>query len=91
MTAGTLNVFIVVLALEDLDLGDAGVGYLNAAISVGGVIGALGAAALIGGSRLAAGYALGVVLWGVPLILIGLEPELAAALVCWRCSGSATR
>ena len=81
LTAGTLNVFVVVLALEDLDLGDAGVGYLNAAISVGGVIGALGAAALIGGSRLAAGYALGVVLWGLPLILIGLEPELAAALV----------
>ena len=81
LTAGTLNVFVVVLALEDLDLGDAGVGYLNAAISVGGVIGALGAAALIGGSRLATGYALGVVLWGVPLILIGLEPELAAALV----------
>ncbi len=81
LTAGTLNVFIVVLALEELDLGDAGVGYLNAAVSVGGVIGALAAAALIGGSRLAAGYALGVVLWGVPLALIGIEPNLVAALV----------
>jgi hypothetical protein len=81
LTAGTLNVFIVVLALEELDLGDAGVGYLNAAVSVGGVIGALAAAALIGGSRLAAGYALGVVLWGVPLALIGVEPNLVAALV----------
>ena len=81
LTAGTLNVFVVVLALDELDLGDAGVGYLNAAISVGGIVGALGAAALIGGSRLAAGYALGVVLWGVPLVLIGLEPGLVAALV----------
>lgn len=81
LASGTLNVFIVVLALDELDLGDAGVGYLNAAISVGGVLGALGAAALIGGSRLAAGYALGVVLWGVPLLLIGLDPNLAAALV----------
>jgi MFS family permease len=81
LTAGTLNVFVVVLALDELELGDAGVGYLNAAISVGGVLGALGAAALIGGSRLAAGYAIGVVLWGVPLLLIGLEPSLVAALV----------
>ena len=36
---------------------------------------------MIGGSRLAAGYALGVVLWGVPLALIGIEPNLVAALV----------
>ena len=81
VTAGSLNVFIVVLALEEMDLGDAGVGYLNAAISVGGVLGALAAAALIGGQRLAAGYALGVVLWGVPLIAIGLEPNVVSAVV----------
>ncbi len=39
LVAGALNVLIVVTALDLLDLGDAGVGYLNSAIGVGGLAG----------------------------------------------------
>jgi MFS family permease len=78
---GAFNVFVVVSALEVLDLGDSGVGLLNAAFGVGGVLGAAVSLALLARRRLASDFVLGIVLWGVPLMLIGLWPNLAAALV----------
>jgi MFS family permease len=78
---GAFNVFVVVLALEMLDLGDSGVGLLNAAFGVGGFLGAAVSLALLARRRLASDFMLGIVLWGVPLILIGLWPNLGVALV----------
>jgi MFS family permease len=78
---GAFNVFVVVLALDALDLGDSGVGLLNAAFGVGGLLGAAVALALLARRRLASDFMLGIVLWGVPLILIGLWPNLGLALV----------
>jgi len=74
LVAGALNVLIVVTALRLLDLGEAGVGFLNSAIGVGGVVGALVSAALIG-RRLTTNFLLGILLWGIPIALIGLVPE----------------
>jgi len=45
------------------------VGYLTAAIGAGGLIGALGAVSLRG-ERLAPPFALGLVFWGVPIMLV---------------------
>ena len=73
--AGALSVFIVVIARELLDRGDAWVGILSAAIGVGGIIGAGVTAALIGRNRLALDFGVGVMLWGIPLIVIGVWPE----------------
>jgi MFS family permease len=81
LVAGALNVLIVVAALELLDLGDAGVGFLNSAVGVGGLLGALGAFALIGRQRLASDFGIGLVLWGVPIALIGVFPEPPVALI----------
>ena len=39
--AGALQVFIVVTAIELLDLGDGGVGFLNSAMGVGALVGAV--------------------------------------------------
>ena len=44
LVEGALDVLIVVVALELLDIGDAGVGWLNAAWGFGGLLG--GAAAV---------------------------------------------
>jgi CRP-like cAMP-binding protein len=63
------------------DSGPAGVGTLNAATGVGGVIGAAAAAAMIGGDRLARGFAFGLVFWGVPLVLVGGIPAEVIGLV----------
>ena len=77
---GILGVLLVVTSIELLDLGDAGVGYLNSAIGVGGVLGAAAGVALVG-RRLARPFALGILLWGLPLALVGVFATPAAALV----------
>jgi predicted MFS family arabinose efflux permease len=78
---GMLSVFIVVLALELLDTGQAGVGFLNSAIGIGGLLGAFAAAALVGRRRLAGDFGAGIFIWGVPLALVAVWPNQAFALV----------
>jgi predicted MFS family arabinose efflux permease len=78
---GALGVLVVVLALETLDLGASGVGYLNSVLGVGGIIGGIAAAALVARARLGTDFGVGIVLWGVPLVLIGIWPEPLVAIV----------
>jgi MFS family permease len=80
ITRGFLNVFLVVMALELLDTGDAGVGVLTAAVGAGAVAGSLGASMFVTGRRLAALAGIGVALWGIPLTLCGLLPYEATIL-----------
>jgi MFS family permease len=84
LTRGFLNVFLVVMALELLDMGDSGVGVLTAAVGAGAVAGSLGASMVVRGRRLAVVEGIGVTLWGLPLILAGVlatEPAVLA-LMC---------
>ena len=78
---GMLSVLIVVLALEFLDAGSAGVGFLNSAVGIGGLLGAVAAAALVGRARLAGNFGAGIFIWGVPLALVAVWPNQAFALV----------
>jgi MFS family permease len=81
LVAGALNVLIVVAALDLLDLGQSGPGFLNSAVGIGGLVGAVVALVLVGRRRLASDFGLGLVLWGTPIALIGVWPSEAAALV----------
>ena len=74
VVAGALGVFNVVLALQVFDLGNAGVGYLDSAFGVGGIIGGVLAAGLAGSRRLGAWFALGALTWGIGISLVGLAP-----------------
>jgi MFS family permease len=78
---GAVQVFIVVTALQLLDLGDGGVGYLSAAIGIGAFIGAVGALSLTGARRLSPAFLLGIVMIGVPLMAMGIWQELPVAIV----------
>lgn len=78
---GMLNVLIVVVALDLLDTGSAGVGFLNSAVGIGGLLGALAAAALVGRRRLAADFGLGIFIWGIPIALVAVWPNKVFALV----------
>ena len=78
---GALDVLIVLLALELLDAGAAGLGFLNSAAGAGGIAAAFVVAGLAARGRLATSLGGGIVLWGLPLCLIGLFPELWVALV----------
>jgi MFS family permease len=78
---GMLNVLIVVIALQLLDSGKAGVGFLNSAVGIGGLLGALLAAVLIGRKRMASDFGLGIFIWGLPIALVAVWPNEVFALV----------
>ncbi len=79
-TRGGLTVFSVVVAIELLGTGESGVGSLMTAVGVGAVLGSLAASLLVGTRRLGSWFAVGVTLWGLPFVLIGLFPSQPAAL-----------
>jgi MFS family permease len=81
LVAGALGVYLVGLAIDVLHLGDAGVGYLNSALGVGAILGGVLALSLTGARRLGPAFAFGVMLWGIPLILLGIWPSTGVALV----------
>lgn len=81
LVSGALNVLVVVIALDLLGTGESGLGALNAALGIGGVIGAAGAITLVGRRRLATAFGVGTVLWGVPIALIAVTERQAPVLV----------
>jgi MFS family permease len=85
---GCLNVLIVVAVFRVLHGSAADVGYLTAAIGVGGLLGAIGAMTL-GGRRLAVPFGLALVFWGVPIALMAPRPYFAAAIVLLAIVGAA--
>ena len=85
---GCLNVLIVVAAFRVFDAGGEAVGYMTAAIGVGGLIGAVGAMTL-GGRRLAVAFGLALVCWGVPIALIAPWPHLTVAIFMLAVVGAA--
>ena len=84
---GAVQVFIVVTAIQVLDLGDAGVGYLNSAIGIGAFIGAVGALSLTGATRLSPAFLAGLVVTGLSLIVLGLSPDVGVAVVAFTLMG----
>jgi len=81
VVAGAMGVLVVVAALRLLSLGSGGVGWLYSACGVGGVIGALVTLALVGRQRLATDFGIGLLLWGLPFIVLGLWTNTVVALV----------
>jgi MFS family permease len=75
---GCLNVLIVIAVFQVFGGGAAEVGYLTAAIGVGGLLGAVWAMALEG-RRLAVVFGIALVFWGTPIVLLAPRPDLIAA------------
>ncbi len=77
---GALTVLTVVAAIELLGMGSPGVGLLNAAIGVGGFLGALASITLANRTRLAPAVSVAFAMWGAPIVLIAIgEPAVALA------------
>jgi MFS family permease len=89
VVAGASLVFTVTIAFEMTDLGAAGVGYLDATLGVGAIIGGLAAVALASRRRLASDFGWGVVFWALPLLLVSVWPEAAGAFVAMAIIGVA--
>ena len=78
---GGVGVLTVVLAVDVLNAGDAATGYLNAAIGIGGVTGAIVSALLVLRRSLAAPLLAGAVVVAVGSLVLGLAAALLAAMV----------
>jgi len=75
IVAGASAVFFVVLAVEILGTGPRGVGYIDSIFGVGAVIGGIVAIGRARRRKLAGDMFLGVVMWGLPLVIIWLVPH----------------
>lgn len=78
--SGGLAVLTVVIAIEVLGAGEAGTGWLNAAIGLGGLIGAVLAGPMTLRRRLDLPLAVGGITLGVGVILVGQSEVLLAAI-----------
>jgi MFS family permease len=79
LTRGLLNAFIVVAAVELLGLGDPGVGTLNAAMGIGGLVGGAFAMSLVRPANLLPSQSVALAFWGLPIAVIALVPEAPVA------------
>jgi MFS family permease len=85
---GCLNVLIVVAVFRVLHAGDGAVGYLTAAMGLGGLVGAF-AAMTLEGRRLAVALGSALVFWGLPIALVAPRPYLPAAMLLLAIVGAA--
>ncbi len=81
MVEGALTVLIVVLVFRLLHGSNATVGWLTTAMGVGSILGAAVVAVIAARRRLAGGFALGILLWGIPLAATAVAVTFPAALV----------
>jgi Na+/melibiose symporter-like transporter len=82
-TRGALTVFVVVVALDLLRIGEPGVGTLTAAVGAGAVVGSLAASLLVGSRRLARWFGIGIALWGLPIAPLHLDGQIGT--LCCSC------
>jgi hypothetical protein len=88
VTRGLMNALITVAAFNLLGLGEPGVGTLNAAWGLGGLLGAVAAVSLATRKKLGPSFALSLVLWGFPLAVIGAVPLPVVAFAAMFVSGA---
>ena len=88
LSFGALAVTVVELALHDLGLGAGGVGLLNGAMGIGGVLGGVVAGRLVSRFGARAAIVLGGILWGLPLMAAGLAPGIAGPVILLALAGA---
>ena len=76
-----MQVLTVILAINVLQAGEAANGYLNAAIGVGGLVGAVGSGVLVLRRSLGPPLVIAAIVFGIGLLFLGAIPVLVVALV----------
>jgi MFS family permease len=84
---GALDVLMIVVAIDLVGGGPTEAGALSSAAGVGGILGAAAAVTLVGRLRLAGPLALGLLVWGAPVAVLGVAPGLAIALAVFLVAG----
>ena len=78
---GCLNVLVVIAAFNLFHAGSSGVGYLNAALGVGGLLGAFVGTSLET-KRMARSFGVAIAFWGAPIALLAPLSWLGPAMLC---------
>ncbi len=78
---GAIDVFTVVVAIDLLDIGDSGVGFLGAVNGAGGVIGAIAMTTFSRGNPFGRYLGWGLLVMGGGLLLAGVVPALVTVLI----------
>jgi MFS family permease len=89
VTRGLLNALIVVAAIDLLGMGQSGPGLLSAALGIGGLIGVFFAMSATRSDRLVRTEIVALIVWGLPLVAIGLAPLAPVALAAMLTIGVA--
>ena len=85
---GTVDVLVVVVALDLLELPSSAVGFLASALGAGGLLGAMWGLRLVGTPRLAAALALGLLVYGFGVSALSLAVGAAMAFAILLGAGS---
>jgi MFS family permease len=88
VVVGALDVLFVATAIDLLDLGAGGAGFLSAAFGLGAVLGAASTALLVGRRRLTPPLAAGAVIFGVPIGLVAVAPSAVSAPTLFAFAGA---
>src|SRR3954447_22419632 len=89
IVAGASLVFGVAIAVDIVGHGPQGVGYLDAVLGVGAILGGLVAIGRGTAQRLATDFGVGVLFWALLLLLICVWPKAAPAFVAMFIIGAA--
>src|SRR4051794_20042371 len=89
LVRGALTVLVVLLAVDVLGIGEPGVGWLSAAMGLGGLAGGVVAVRVVRGRWLARWAALGVAAWGLPLVALAAVDSVPLALTLFALVGAA--
>jgi hypothetical protein len=86
---GMLDVIYVALALDVLDIGQSGAGYLNAAFGLGGALGIAVTVSLVGRARLMPAVLVALGVWTAALMTLAALPTVASAVAALALAGGA--
>jgi hypothetical protein len=89
LVRGLLTVLVVLAAIELLSMGEPGVGTLNAAMGLGGLLGAVLAISLAGRERMGPAFAVALAGWGAPIAVMGIFPSVVVAILAMAAVGAA--
>ena len=84
---GALEIVLVVDAIRVLHAGNSGVGWLNTALGVGGLLGGFVGIALSARKRLAGDFSVGFLVFGGLLAILGLFTNVTVALLLFAVMG----
>lgn len=78
---GAFTVLVLVVAIDLLDRAESSVGVLQGTVGIGALVGSALCTMLVGSRAMTRWLAVAVVLWGVPMAVIGLVPYYVTALL----------